>query len=99
MSTNADGPCGSALSEGLGPARYLLCPGHVMSKTDGQYHYVDACALARLYGVRMGQCDVRPERMFARYGWRPQPGLIELHPRYDGNYSLPAGPNVNSTTG
>ena len=79
----------------LGPApkRYLLCPGDVMSKTDGQYHYVGAHELARLYGVRLDQCEVRPHREIARFGWRPHPGLIELHPRYDGNYSLPAGPN------
>ena len=70
--------------------RYLLCPGDVMSKTDVKYHYVGAHDLARLYGVRMDQCEVRPGRMFARFGWRPKEGLIELHPRYHGDYSLPA---------
>ena len=86
-------PCGIALTEGLAlpPKRYLLCPGYVMSKTDGQYHYVGARDLARLYGVRIDQCEVRPERMIARFGWRPQPGLVELHPRYDGDYRLPSG--------
>lgn len=74
----------------LGQVRYLLCPGHVVSKADRQYHYVGARDLARLYGVRMDQCEVRPERMMARFGWRPQAGLIELHPRYDGDYSLPS---------
>lgn len=93
MNNDATGQ-GPALSDGLGPARYLLCPGHVMSKTDKQYHYVGARDLARLYGVRMDQCEVRPERMIARFGWRPTEGVMELHPRYDGDYSLPSGPNV-----
>lgn len=93
MTTEATpGALGS--NDQLGHARYLLCPGHVMSKTDGQYHYVGAHDLAQLYGVQMDQCEVRPERMMARFGWRPTAGVIELHPRYDGNYSLPAGPNA-----
>lgn len=74
---------------GQSRVKYLLCPGHVQSKTDRQYHYVDARDLARLYGVRMDECDVRPERAFSRFGWRPDPGLIELHPRWDGDYRLP----------
>ena len=98
-STEQAAPCGSPLTEGLGPARYLLCTGRVMSKTDGQYHYVGAHDLARLYGVRMDQCEVRPERMIARFGWRPTAGVTELHPRYDGNYSLPPGPNVRGKRG
>lgn len=69
--------------------KYLLCPGHVQSKTDRQYHYIGARELARLYGVSMYECEVRPERMFSRFGWRPPEGAIELHPRWDGNYVLP----------
>ena len=91
MATDGAGPDGSELSDGLGRVRYLLCPGNVMSKTDRQYHHVGAQDLARLYGVRMDQCEVRPERMLARFGWRPAAGVIELHPRFDGNYSLPFG--------
>lgn len=69
--------------------KYLLCPGDVQSKTDRQWHHVGAQALARLYGVRMDECEVRPVRAFARFGWRPTPGLVELHPRWDGDYRLP----------
>ncbi len=69
--------------------RYLLCPGYVMSNVDRQYHHISAEQLAKLYRVHMDQCEVRPERMFARLGWRQPEGLIELHPRYDGDYALP----------
>ena len=71
--------------------RYLLCPGIVMSRNDGKYHYVSASDLAHLYGIQISQCKVRPGQMIARFGWRPQSGVIELHPRYDGDYSLPHG--------
>jgi len=73
-------------------ARYLLCPGLVMSKTDRQYHHIGARELANLYGVRMDQCAVMPERTLSRLGWRAPDGAIELHPRYDGDYTLPPPP-------
>lgn len=78
--------------------RYLLFPGPVRSRSDGQVHHVTAPALARLYGVRFGDCLVLPapgrelypgERL--RLIERSEPGgdLIALHPRYDGDYRLP----------
>jgi hypothetical protein len=60
-----------------------------MSNTDGQYHYIGARELARLYGVRMDQCVVRHYATSSRFGWRTPDGAIELHPRYDGDYTLP----------
>lgn len=41
-------------------ARYLLCPGWVMSRTDGDRHHVGAEELARLYCVPMTECVVLP---------------------------------------
>lgn len=69
---------------------YVLCPGYVISKTDGQRHFVDERQLAALYGVRLRECEVMPERMFARFGWRPPADAVYLCPRYDGDYKLPA---------
>lgn len=71
------------------PKKYLLCPGMVTSRVAGQTHFVDEHQLAKLYGVRMEECEVRPDRMFARFGWQPTPGLIRLEPRRDGKYVLP----------
>jgi hypothetical protein len=36
--------------------RYVLCPGVVISRTDGGHHYLPAGRLAWLYGVSMSQC-------------------------------------------
>lgn len=69
-------------------SKWLLCPGPVMSKTDGQIHQVGARQLAQLYGVPMSECVTRPSRWIDR-GWRQPFGLTELHPRYDGDYTLP----------
>ena len=72
--------------------KYLLCPGFVTSKTDGQAHYIGARTLADLYGVQMHECKVRPDRhQFGRHAWGPPHDLIELHPRNDGDYTLPKG--------
>lgn len=86
--------------------RYLLCPGFVRSRTDGQQHFIHARQIAFLYGVRWDECVVLPsgwddpaeERHRENLLARARRGeLIALHPRYDGNYTLPqprpANPN------
>lgn len=69
--------------------RYVLYPGRVRSKNDGELHYISAKMLARLYGVALEEC----------YVFRPGPGqeglpegLIHLSPQYDGDYTLPEVP-------
>lgn len=64
--------------------KYLVCPGHIKSKTDGQLHYVSSKALIALYGVNPDECvidcNLNPKKSL---------DLIELRPRYNGNYTLP----------
>lgn len=65
--------------------KYSLHPGWITSKTDGQQHFIRADQLVRLYGVKREECFVWNE-----YGSNQEKaGTIALHPRYDGNYSLP----------
>lgn len=85
------------LDGGVRPGvRYVLCPGMVKSKYDGQRHYIDAMALARLYGVRLNECEIyEPAPQWTETYFRQAEvrtlGLIRLAPRYDGDYSLPSG--------
>ena len=77
------------------PRRYVLCPGMVTSRTDGQRHYVGPYHLAQLYGVAPSECLIhQPEPWWpASYHERAEErhrGLIKLEPRHDGNYSLPS---------
>ena len=75
-------------------ARYVLCPGYVRSRNDGQRHYVGPMDLARLYGVRIEQCEIYepaqwwPESYYRMAEERIR-GLIKLAPRWDGNYTVP----------
>lgn len=78
--------------------RYLLCPGSVRSRTDGQSHFIHARQLAFLYGVPMNECVVLPSGWDNRAKERHREGLlarvdsgdlIALYPRRDGDYTLP----------
>lgn len=65
--------------------KYVVLPGDVQSKNDGQIHYIGAGQLMRLYNVDPRECVVH------RFGdhWFPEyDKLIQLSPRYDGNYTL-----------
>lgn len=70
--------------EGNEMKKYLVIPGDVFSKNDGDRHYVNANDLVRLYRVNPQECVI----------YRPGPGvresdydgLIRLEPRYHGDY-------------
>ena len=75
------------LERGVRPrVRYVLHPGRVTSAADGQEHFVGGPRLAALYGV-----DIRDVVFGDEPGYRERPGDVHLHPRWDGDYSLPSG--------
>ena len=66
---------------------YVLHPGYVTSKNDGDRHFIDAPTLAKLYGVPLHQCLIydirRPENI---KGFVDNPNFKHLRPRYNGHY-------------
>lgn len=64
---------------------YLLTPGYVTSKNDGQKHFIDAQTLANIYGVSMKDCVVKGQHY---KGPRPTGMVLLLEPREDGIYNL-----------
>lgn len=70
-------------------ARYILCPGWVKSENDGQLHYIGAAQLASLYQVPLRSCVVYPSDLARQVTWRVQHGDVYLHPRANGDYTLP----------
>lgn len=66
--------------------KYILMPGYIISKHDGQEHYIKANDLARLYGVSMSECVIAPSK---QEGWKPGMNMILLRPRSDGDYKIP----------
>lgn len=67
--------------------KYALHPGYVRSKNDNDEHFVSGTQLARLYGVKLGECIEYGGAN--RNGYTKVEDLIHLHPRRDGNYTLP----------
>lgn len=61
--------------------KYLVIPGRVRSKKDGEVHYVGPWALMRLYGVNPRECVIMRPGLGE--------GLVRLAPRADGVYRLP----------
>lgn len=62
--------------------KYLLHPGYVISKTDGDRHYITSENLMRLYNVRPHEC-------VTYIPLRPYPNedkLIDLYPVANGVY-------------
>lgn len=69
--------------------KYLVCPGFVISKRDGDRHWIDARRLIQLYQVDPEEClikkdDQTPNRFYQGRGRE----LIVLRPKYDGDYPI-----------
>lgn len=65
--------------------KYLIVPGNVKSKNDGETHYISASQLIDLYGVDPSECYVYSEVMRGNIFLNH---LKRLTPRYDGNYNI-----------
>lgn len=67
--------------------KYLVLPGVVTSRTDGDCHLVTDRQLIDLYGVHKDECEIySPSKRGDRPDHVRYAGLIVLHPRYDGVY-------------
>ena len=64
-------------------SRYVLHPGYIFSKSDGDRHFIGAERLASLYGLPLAKCIIA-----TRGGYRKQDGDIHLYPDYDGDYNI-----------
>lgn len=62
--------------------RYVLHPGDIKSKSDGQWHYIGVNDLMRLYGVRA--TDPWISANWITYSERADD--VHLRPRFDGSY-------------
>lgn len=64
---------------------FLVCPNYVVSKNDGQTHWINEHQLMRLYGVERRECVIA----CCPTHHREEEGLLHLEPSYEGDYSLP----------
>lgn len=70
--------------------KYLLMPGKVQSKTDGQIHEISAEDLRRLYGVAEAECLTAEEHLLFGCTLKDRyEGLYLLQPLRSGDYRIP----------
>ncbi len=76
------------------PIKYVIAPGYVRSTFDGDRHYIGAMQLIRLYRVSPEECRFYEPTPYwttstFKYAEEANKGLIWLHPKVNGDYSLP----------
>ena len=64
--------------------KYILHPGYVRSANDSNIHFINAVALARLYGIPFGECLVQRD---------DEPKIVvegakHLYPMSNGDYRI-----------
>ncbi len=69
--------------------KYALHPGVIISKSDGEEHYIPASRLAQLYEVDGHDCIVWDSQRPETFLGRKEENYIHLYPRTDGKYALP----------
>ena len=74
--------------------KYVICPGIVRSRTDGQYHYNGPRRLKGLYGVDPAECVVYEPapwwpRSFYQMDGEDHKGAVRLSPQDSGIYEVP----------
>jgi hypothetical protein len=70
--------------------KYIIIGGRVISRFDGQEHFIHASRLCALYGVNTDECYLLNEES-AEDNLRLEslPRLPILRPRHDGEYNQP----------
>jgi len=64
--------------------KYLVIPGEITSKSDGEEHFISAIDLMSLYNVNPKECVIQ-SFPFSTLGLDVSKYTV-LRPRYDGNY-------------
>ena len=67
--------------------RYIIHPGFISSKSDGDVHYVGYKQLVTLYKVDPRDCELYNPVKFYPADYMNE-DITHLYPRWDGNYSL-----------
>jgi len=73
----------SEIFSGNDQVRFMLCPGEVISKYDGETHKISAHDLMNLYGVKSKHCVLESDISLSA---DKKDILFPLKPRSDGNY-------------
>lgn len=68
--------------------KYIIMPGFVKSKNDGETHYISASKLIHLYGVNPKECYIVRDGEMESIPKSVSKTAKVLSPKYNGDYSL-----------
>lgn len=68
--------------------KYVLHPGIVVSKSDGDKHFISAARLCALYRVKWEECVVAKPNWWHGFTQKALNELIHLAPDYTGEYKI-----------
>ena len=66
--------------------RIILHPGYVVSRKDGDTHFINQYQLAALYSLDITKCLVMPNTPRGQMDFETREGDVHLYVRYDNNY-------------
>jgi len=68
--------------------KYIVRPGYITPRTDGDQHYISASRLMQLHGIQPSECIIfrGPEDYHKLKG--ADKNLINVFPRADGKYKV-----------
>lgn len=70
--------------------KYVLHPGYIRSKSDGDLHFIGVSQLLRLYDVKRSECIVWDVNFPERNGFSlNSPDYKHLYPKSNGDYYIP----------
>ncbi len=70
----------------MGRIKYIIHPGTIVSRLDGDIHYIGFSQLVKLYNVNPDEC-ISAERLENLFGLDLD-GCIHLFPETNGDYKL-----------
>ena len=73
--------------------KYVVCPDYILSKNDGQLHFIGPMKSMQPYNVNPKDCEIYEPAPYWTNSWyraaqRLCKGLIVLAPRYHGDYNI-----------
>ena len=66
---------------------YAIHPGFIISKNDGERHYISALELINLYKLKLGEYIIWDDNLPQTYLGKNLDDYFHLYPRFDGNYN------------
>jgi len=67
--------------------KYIIHEGYIISKNDGDAHFIKGEQLIKLYRLKRSECEIIRYNDKRKHLWFKS-NYIHLYPKFDGNYNI-----------